>query len=306
MRYLKVKDDGTSESDASQDGSGMSNWGVCKEILRPLFDSDKRRKTIRTLFQIFIFVAIQVSCLTYYAKLQKSMMTALQQKDADEFYSALRKTGVLIICVLPGIAGGAYGMEGLKLMARAKITHDLVKGYLSEDKDGGSVFYRMQRSESQIDNPDQRILSDSASLVDRSFGLFFEVLITVGTSFGMIGVLWKTSPSVCCGMLCYAICGCVVSTKVFGPLVLKYNNELLKQEANLRYVLIRTRENAEQVAFFKGGARELASFVKLFGNFMHTAYWSRRVVQNVQHRLPLGHLRRGPTHGRTEISPRRG
>eukprot|EP00413_Alexandrium_margalefii_P009256 CAMPEP_0204534500 /NCGR_PEP_ID=MMETSP0661-20131031/13006_1 /ASSEMBLY_ACC=CAM_ASM_000606 /TAXON_ID=109239 /ORGANISM="Alexandrium margalefi, Strain AMGDE01CS-322" /LENGTH=201 /DNA_ID=CAMNT_0051540957 /DNA_START=38 /DNA_END=640 /DNA_ORIENTATION=- len=53
-----------------------------------------------------------------------------------------------------------------------------------------------------------------------------------------------------------------------------YQNQVIRQEAGLRYSLIRVRENAESIAFFKGGDAELSHFGDLFKRLMGTVYRS--------------------------------
>ena len=56
-------------------------------------------------------------------------------------------------------------------------------------------------------------------------------------------------------IIAYAGIGSFVTLRLGGPL-LRQNAASLRTEANLRYSLVRLRENAESVAFYRGEARE--------------------------------------------------
>eukprot|EP00913_Durusdinium_trenchii_P009094 g8550.t1 len=76
------------------------------------------------------------------------------------------------------------------------------------------------------------------------------------------------------GVLIYSVTGTLIATRGFGPWIGFYQLQRVKQEANLRYDLIRVRENAESVAFFEGGTAEWSKFSTLFNDLLTTVYRS--------------------------------
>ena len=56
----------------------------------------------------------------------------------------------------------------------------------------------------------------------------------------------------------YALLGTVVTFGVFGKPLIGLNFQQLRREADFRFSLIRIRENAEAIAFYRGEARESA------------------------------------------------
>lgn len=62
-------------------------------------------------------------------------------------------------------------------------------------------------------------------------------------------VLWGISKPLVFFLVLYALIGTLVTTIVFGKPLVRLNFEQLKREANLRFSLVRIRENAEAIAF---------------------------------------------------------
>ena len=71
-------------------------------------------------------------------------------------------------------------------------------------------------------------------------------------------VLWSIS-HVLVGLLAvYALLGTVVALYVFGNPLIHLNFWQLRREADFRFSLMRVRENAESIAFYRGEAQERA------------------------------------------------
>jgi putative ATP-binding cassette transporter len=71
--------------------------------------------------------------------------------------------------------------------------------------------------------------------------------------------------------------GTLVTTGVFGKPLVRLNFEQLKKEANLRFSLVRIRENAEAIAFYRGEERESNQvkqrFLDVFENVKRLLIW---------------------------------
>jgi putative ATP-binding cassette transporter len=57
-------------------------------------------------------------------------------------------------------------------------------------------------------------------------------------------------------LVLYALLGTLVTVLIFGKPLVRLNFEQLKKEANFRFSLVRIRENAEAIAFYRGEAQE--------------------------------------------------
>lgn len=123
-----------------------------------------------------------------------------------------------------------------------------------------------------VDNPDQRLCQDIGDFVMTTFEVAHSAASTICSTIGFIGVLYSISPGACLGVLAYAGLGTFISARGFAPWIMKYQFLCVKQEADMRYCLIRTRENAESIAFFGGGGSEHERFGVFFGSLVSSLY----------------------------------
>jgi len=71
-------------------------------------------------------------------------------------------------------------------------------------------------------------------------------------------VLWSISKLLVGFLAVYAVLGTVVALWVFGTPLIQLNFWQLRREADFRFGLMRLRENAESIAFYRGEAQERA------------------------------------------------
>lgn len=131
------------------------------------------------------------------------------------------------------------------------------------------AYYDIER-EGLLKNADQRIAEDVRLFADQSLNLFTSLCgVTVQTVTFTV-VLWGLSKSVSFelgghqfelqGYMVYiafaqAIVGLAI-THWFGKRLIALNMEKQGVEADYRYLGMQLRENAEQIAFYRGGQRE--------------------------------------------------
>ena len=65
-------------------------------------------------------------------------------------------------------------------------------------------------------------------------------------------------------LIVYAIAGTLITTVVFGRVLIGLNFFQLKREADFRFSLVRIRENAESIALYRGEDQELSQVKRLF------------------------------------------
>ncbi|MDO8897603.1 MAG: SbmA/BacA-like family transporter, partial [Bacteroidales bacterium] len=117
------------------------------------------------------------------------------------------------------------------------------------------AYYELNGS-TDIDNPDQRIAEDINTFTQRS--LYF-LLVVVGALLQLLafsGVLWSISRELVFFLIVYAIAGTAITLLVFGKILIGLNFYQLKREADFRFSLVRIRENAEAIAFYRGETQE--------------------------------------------------
>ncbi|MBU9764056.1 ABC transporter ATP-binding protein/permease [Mycobacterium sp. TNTM28] len=137
---------------------------------------------------------------------------------------------------------------------------------LVDDWTTGDAFYRNRFLEPPVENPDQRIQTDvetfTTKSVDLSIGAVSKSLLIVMFT----GVLWQLSGPLQLGdwvipramvfvAFAFSITVTVIAFWIGRPLVrLNFLNE--RFSASFRYALVRLRDSAERVAFYRGAERE--------------------------------------------------
>jgi putative ATP-binding cassette transporter len=160
-----------------------------------------------------------------------------------------------------------------------------------------SAFYRNRFIDATIDNPDQRIQQDVNDFVQTSYALAFggtagQSGYAVGSG-GVVGsgitvvsftpILWHLSTAVSwfgirvpramvVSTFGYVLVGSVIAFVVGHPLI-RLNFRYQKLTANFRYALVRLRDNAENIAFYRGGAAEGDTLFGRFGAVV-AQWWS--------------------------------
>lgn len=191
--------------------------------------------------------------------------SALAARDEERFWDAIKLCLGLLILAVPIYAFYYYVRDKLGIHWRRWLTNRFLDNYFSTRH-----FYELN-SNAGIDNPDQRIAEDINTFTQRS--LYF-LLILVGAILQLVAfssVLWSISREMVYFLVLYAIFGTLVTLFVFGKVLIGLNFLQLKREADFRFGLVRIRENAESIAFYRGEAQESQQvkrrFTEAFNNF---------------------------------------
>eukprot|EP01052_Picozoa_sp_SAG31_P001209 SAG31_NODE_40_length_31360_cov_6.751575_17_plen_170_part_00 len=87
---------------------------------------------------------------------------------------------------------------------------------------------------------------------------------------GFAGVLWSIAPDLVFFIFFYAAFGTAVSVCIFGRPIVLLNQSRLAREADLRFALVRLRENAESVAFYQAGRSSRREIGNRMTTLVHT------------------------------------
>ncbi len=218
-------------------------------ISKAFFASERRHKARGFLIALLLLAlavgAIQV--LMSYAG--RDFMTAITHKDPAAYWKAL---GWYLGSFALAIPIGVYYRwveERLALLWREWMAQHLVKRYFNN-----RAYFRLLGSES-VDNPDQRISEDVRNFTTSSLAFLLIVLNSTVTLVAFVGVLWMISGTLVITLVVYAVAGTAISVLIGRKLVgLHYHQ--YEKEADFRYGLVRVRDNAESIAFYRGEKRE--------------------------------------------------
>jgi putative ATP-binding cassette transporter len=245
--------------EAPPDAREFHKWILVRfaQLARAFFFGENRRGA-RVLIAILLGLCVAVGVvqvLISYAG--RDFVTSLSQRDAPGFYRNLWKyLGTFALAIPVGVFY-RYTTERLSLAWRVWMTHLLVKRFFFN-----RAYYRLRGSET-VDNPDQRISEDVRSFTTGVLNYFLLLLNSVITVCGFVGVLWTISWKLPVVLVIYATIGTALSVLIGRRLVGIYFDQYQK-EADFRYGMVRVRENAESIAFFRGEKREHRDLVQRF------------------------------------------
>ncbi|MES2658232.1 MAG: ABC transporter ATP-binding protein/permease [Verrucomicrobiota bacterium] len=218
-------------------------------ISKAFFASERRRKARGFLITLLLLAlavgAVQV--LMSYAG--RDFMTAITQKDPPAYWKAL---GWYLGSFALAIPIGVYYRwveERLALLWREWMAQHLVKRYFNN-----RAYFRLRGSES-VDNPDQRISEDVRNFTVSSLSFLLIALNSLITLVAFVGVLWGISGKLVVVLVGYATVGTAISILI-GRKLVRLHYHQYEKEADFRYALVRVRDNAESIAFYRGEKRE--------------------------------------------------
>jgi vitamin B12/bleomycin/antimicrobial peptide transport system ATP-binding/permease protein len=218
-------------------------------ISRAFFASERRHKARGFLISLLLLALAVggVQVLMSYAG--RDFFTAIERRQTDAYWTALAwYLGTFVLAVPIGVFY-RWVEERLALLWREWMAQHLVKRYFNN-----RAYFRLRGSEG-VDNPDQRISEDVRNFTMTSLSMLLIVLNSLVTLIAFIGVLWMISGTLVVILVTYALAGTAISIVIGRKLVRLYYHQY-EQEANFRYGLVRVRDNAESIAFYRGEKRE--------------------------------------------------
>lgn len=206
----------------------------------------------------------------------------LQNLDANGFKAALYKFAYLAFAYIVIAVYAIWFQQMLEIRWRKWATLHFTQKWLNENN-----FYRLQLTDKDTDNPDQRIAEDVGQFVSISLSLTLGLLRSIVTLVSFIGILWTLSGPLqlmlggyevtihgymVWAAIIYALIGTGITILLGRPLV-GLNFMQQRYEADFRFGLIRVRENAESIALYAGAKDEQERLGYRFVNVV-TNFWS--------------------------------
>ena len=251
---------------------GRQFWLLAKGYLTPT----------RTLQPIIYFVIIvffnllSVRLDILFSEWYKAMYNALQKMEESIFWIQMIVFCVLATVHMANVLLTYYLTQRFTIQWRTWLNEQMVEKWTNNQ-----AYYKTQYVYNQLDNPDQRIQQDVQSYVSSSINFATGVISAVVSIVAFTIILWGLAgPMTIAGItishaMVYFVFMYVLVTSVFAfkigrPLInLNFANERLT--ANYRYSLIRIKEYAESIAFFRGEKMEKSFLFQQFD----------RIIQNV-------------------------
>ena len=218
-------------------------------ISKAFFASERRHKARRFLISLLLLsLAVGgIQILMSYAG--RDFMTAITRKNPAAYWTALGwYLGTFALAVPIGV-WYRWVEERLALLWREWMAQHMVKRYFNN-----RAYFTLRGSQT-VDNPDQRISEDIRNFTVSSLAFMLILLNSLVTLVSFIGVLWMVSGTLVALLLTYAVAGTAISILI-GRKLVRLHYQQYAREADFRYGLVRVRDNAESIAFYRGEKRE--------------------------------------------------
>jgi vitamin B12/bleomycin/antimicrobial peptide transport system ATP-binding/permease protein len=234
-------------------------------LAAPYWSSEERWPARILLLSVVALTLALVFLTVQYNDWNRSFFEAIQDKDFESFGPLLVRFSILAGLFILGAVFRRYLMLMLQMRWRLWMTRRFLDRWLDNQ-----VYYRLEVAGGTADNPDQRIADDLRMFTFNTLDLVFGLLSSAVTLASFVSILWIISGPLPVTIgdlsfeipgymvwvaLAYAILGSVLTHVVGRPLI-GLNFQQQRVEADLRFGLIRLRENAEGVALYGGEGTE--------------------------------------------------
>lgn len=220
-------------------------------------------------FGLIVLMLLNSAVRILFSYLARDFWTALGDQDADEFYRILRNYIFALLFLAPVNVFYRFQRQRLAVKWREWMTTRMLQLYYTN-----RVYYTLERlssstSDKNLDNPDQRIAEDVRAFTTFSLSLFLTLAVSLIDLSCFSVILYTIEPPLFLSIIAFAAVG-TLATVVIGKQLFRLNFDRLQKEADFRYSLVRIRENAESIAFFRGekieGAEVQQRFSRVIGN----------------------------------------
>ena len=258
----------------------MTKLKETKEFIKDLWlltksywQSEERNKAFMLLIAIVALTLGIVYMLVLLNQWNNSFYSALQNYETDKLFDELIHFSWLAAIYIILSVYSYVLQQTLILNWRRWMTNRFIDIWLKN-----RTYYHLQMFGKDTDNPDQRISEDVRLFVEMTlsfaigilkafctFASFAFVLYKLSGSleFTFMGREWSIDGYMFWAALVYSVIGTWV-THLVGKKLVQLNFVQQRYEADFRFSMIRLRENAENIAFYRGEQQESGVFKERF------------------------------------------
>lgn len=234
-------------------------WSRFWHIAKPYWTHDAKWTARGMLVLLVVLLLGRTEFTVAFNNQTGEMTSALAAHDGPRFWHSVKIFTTVLVVAVPIYGFFYYVRDKLGILWRRWLTNRFVGRYFKD-----RAYYELTSNHS-IDNPDQRIAVDIDAFTANSLRFLLETVSAVLQLIAFSSVLWRISKPLVGVLVVYAIIGTLVTFGVFGRPLVNLNFQQLRREADFRFGLIRVRENAEAIAFYRGEARESKHVIERFG-----------------------------------------
>lgn len=244
-------------------------WNLTKSY----WQSEEKKKAFCLLFCIIALTLGVVYMLVLLNQWNNSFYSALQNYEKDKIFDELIHFSWLAAIYIILAVYSYYLQQCLILNWRRWLTTKFIDIWLKN-----KTYYHLQMFGKDTDNPDQRISEDVKLFVEMTLGFTIGIIKAFCTFASFVVILYGMSGPLTMqffgysftingylfwASFVYSILG-TYATHVVGKKLVHLNFIQQKFEADFRFSMIRLRESAESVAFYRGEGQESKVFKERF------------------------------------------
>lgn len=254
-------------------------------MITPYWRSEEKGKAWLLLAAVIGLSLFSVAISVWINHWYKDFYNALEKKDTDAFWQLIGYFGGIAAVAILGAVYRLYLTQMLTIRWRAWLTEKHFARWLADKN-----YYQLEQG-GYTDNPDQRISEDLNNFTSSTLSLGLGLLRNVVSLVSFSIILWGVSGSIevfgitipgymfWCALL-YAAVGSWL-THLIGRRLIGLSNQQQRFEADLRFSMVRVRENAESIALYNGEPNEKQRLSTRFGKVWHN-FWD---IMKVSKRL---------------------